>query len=74
MSETNRADIPHTAVINFTIAVHKVLKDGSLDPIPVSTDELNKYAIAPNASIKVDGVDRASCIDNIKKKLEKFNG
>ena len=36
MSETNRADIPHAAIINFTIAVHKVLKDGSLDPIPVS--------------------------------------
>ena len=74
MSETNRADIPHTAVINFTIAVHKVLKDGSLDPIPISTQELNKYEIAPKASIKIDGVDRASCINNIKKRLEKFNG
>ena len=74
MSETNRSDIPHTAVINFTIVVHKVLKDGSLDPIPVSVEELNKYGIAPKASIKIDGVDRASCIDNIKKRLEKFNG
>ena len=74
MSETNRADIPHTAVINFTIVVHKVLKDGSLDPIPVSMEELNKYGIAPKASIKIDGVDRASCIDNTKKRLEKFNG
>jgi hypothetical protein len=74
MSETNRADIPHAAIINFTITVHKVLKDGSLDPIPVSTQELNKYEIAPKASIKIDGVDRASCIDNIKKRLEKFNG
>lgn len=74
MSETDRADIPHMAIINFTIVVHKVLKDGSLDPIPVSTQELNKYQIAPKASIKIDGVDRASCIDNIKKRLEKFNG
>ena len=74
MSETNRADIPHTAVINFTIAVHKVLKDGSLDPIPVSVEELNRYGIAPHADIKIDGLDRASCMNNIKKRLEKFNG
>tara|TARA_R110000824_G_scaffold373162_1_gene563425 strand:- start:280 stop:504 length:225 start_codon:yes stop_codon:yes gene_type:complete len=74
MSETNRADIPHAAVINFTIAVHKILKDGSLDPTPVSTEELNRYGIGPHADIKIDGIDRAACIDKIKKKLEKLNG
>ena len=74
MSELNRSDIPHSAVIKIQIKVHQQLKDGSLNPKYLSVDELNKLGIAPCAEMRVDGFDKNSCIKNVLKKLEKLNG
>jgi len=74
MSNLKRADTPHTAVINIQIKIHKTFKDGSLDPIPMTSKELNKYGIGPCASMKIEGFDKISCIKKIKEKLEKLNG
>ena len=74
MSELKRADAPHTAVVKISISVHKQLKDGSIDPSAVPMSELNKHGIAPFADLIIDGFDKASCIKNTLKKLEKLNG
>ena len=50
MSELTRSDVPHSAVIRVQIKVHQQLKDGSLNPRYLSTDELNKLGIAPYAN------------------------
>jgi len=69
-----RADAPHTAVIKIQIRVHKTFKDGSLDPNPIKTDELNKYGIGPFADMKIEGFDKTDCIKKVKERLEKLNG
>jgi len=74
MNKPNRVDVPHTAVINVQIKVHKTLKDGSLDPIPLTSKELNRYGIGPCASMKIEGFDMISCIKKTKEKLEGLNG
>jgi len=74
MNKPNRTDVPHTAVINVQIKVHKTFKDGSLDPIPMTNKELNRYGIGTCASMKIEGFDKISCIKKIKEKLEKLNG
>tara|TARA_Y100001970_G_C13961514_1_gene713401 strand:+ start:649 stop:873 length:225 start_codon:yes stop_codon:yes gene_type:complete len=74
MSELKRSDTPHTAIVKISISVHKQLKDGSIDPTPVSTSDLNKCGIAPFADLRIDGFDKVSCIKNTLKRLEKLNG
>ena len=58
MSELKRSDTPHTAIVKISISVHKQLKDGSIDPTPVSTSDLNKCGIAPFADLRIDGFDK----------------
>jgi hypothetical protein len=65
----DRANLPHKAIIHIGIAVHEVLRNGDLDPIPASEEEL-----ASQAKIAIDGFDRADCIKKIKELLEKLDG
>ena len=74
MSELTRSDVPHSAVVRIQIKVHQQLKDGSLNPRYLSTDELNKLGIAPYAEMRIDGFDKNSCVKNVLNKLEKLNG
>ena len=46
MDKVDRSDQPHCAIINFSIAVHPVLKDGSLDPKPLTAEQLSSLGIA----------------------------
>ena len=58
----------------FQIKVHKVLREGGLDPVPVSDEELRKYGIDKFAAISIEGFDKADCIKKVKQKLEALNG
>ena len=71
---TNRANLPHKAIIHIGIAVHEVLRNGDLDPIPASEEELARYGIGRHAKMTVDGFNRADCIKKIKELLEKLDG
>jgi hypothetical protein len=68
----DRANLPHKAIIHIGIAVHEVLRNGDLDPIPASEEELARYDIGRQAKIAIDGFDRADCIKKIKELLEKL--
>jgi hypothetical protein len=72
MSE--RSNLPHKAIIGINIYVHEVLKNGDLDPIPASNEELARYNIGQSAKIAVSGFDRADCIKKVKEVLEKLDG
>lgn len=72
--KTERYQYPHTAVLKFQIKVHKVLREGGLDPVPVSDEELRKYGIDKFAVMSVSGFDKADCIKQVKQKLEALNG
>ncbi len=45
----DRANLPHKAIIHIGIAVHEVLRNGDLDPIPASEEELARYDIGRQA-------------------------
>ena len=74
MDKVDRSDQPHCAIINFSISVHPVLKDGSLDPKPLTSEQLSSLGIGSRAVVKVDGANKNLCIKNLTNKLEKFNG
>ncbi|MDC1324998.1 hypothetical protein N8257_00640 [Ulvibacter sp.] len=71
---TDRANLPHKAIIHIGIAVHEVLKNGDLDPIPASEEELSRYDLGRHAKMCINGFDRADCIKKIKELLEKLDG
>ncbi len=71
---TDRANLPHKAIIYIGVAVHEVLKNGDLDPIPASEEELSRYNLGRHARVAIDGFDRADCIKKVKELLEKLDG
>ena len=42
-SKNNRAESPHKAIVTFDIRIHEVMSDGTLYPMPVSKDEIQKH-------------------------------
>jgi len=70
----SKDECPHQATVTFNISVHKILDDGSLDPLPVREQELKKFGINTKAVLVLDGYDKANCIAKVKEKLEKLNG
>ncbi len=71
---TERSNLPHKAIVHINIYVHEVLKNGDLDPIPASNEELARYNIGQTAKLSVSGFDRSDCIKKVKELLEKLNG
>ena len=72
--KNNRAESPHKAIVTFDIRIHEVMSDGTLYPMPVSKEVIQKHGINNKAIIAVEGLNRADCIRKIKDKLERVNG
>lgn len=66
---------PHVGIIKFNIFVHKLLPDGSVDPLIVNCkDEFVNSKMASAGELHVTGYDKWNCIEKIKQKLESLNG
>lgn len=73
--EEVRKNKPHVALVEFTIKVHPMSADGTLDP-PVKTIELAKMGMNEAGVLQVRGasfVDAAKKLDKLLKELnEKY--
>ena len=64
---------PHVAVVKFNIFIHKMMSDGSIDPVSIVCPELfQNCQIAKQGELYVEGVDIWDCAAKVKKKLEKL--
>jgi hypothetical protein len=66
---------PHIGIIKFNIFIHKLLPDGSVDPILADCSSDFKDCKITNAGeLHVTGYDKLNCINKIKERLESLNG
>ncbi len=62
---------PHVGVVKFSIYVHRILPDGSIDPEVINCADLFKdHEISNQAEIYIEGYDKWNCVEKIKQKLE----
>lgn len=62
---------PHVGVVKFSIYVHRILPDGSIDPEIINCSDLFKdHQISNQAEIYIEGYDKWNCVEKIKQKLE----
>ena len=66
--------LPHIAIIKFSVFVHRMMPDGSIEPEPIDCSDLFKeFHMAKNAEIHVQGFDKWDCVEKIKQTLERTN-
>jgi hypothetical protein len=66
---------PHVGIVRFNIFIHKMLPDGSIDPVVVDCQgEFRDSKMASIGEFHVTGFDKWNCIEKVKKKLENLNG
>lgn len=66
---------PHVGIIRFNVFVHKMLHDGSIDPLIVDcSSEFKDCAMTNLGEIHVVGFDKYDCVKKIKERLEILNG
>jgi hypothetical protein len=62
---------PHTGIVKFNIYVHKILSDGTIDPVIVDCSDLFRdFEITNMGQIHVNGYDKWNCVQKIKSLLE----
>ena len=74
MSERKKVNTsPHVAIIKFSVFIHKMLPDGSIEPQVVDCSELFKDSEMTNkAQMYVQGFDKWDCVQKVKETLEKL--
>lgn len=66
---------PHVGIVKFNIFVHKLLPDGSIDPVLVDcANDFQNNKMASTGEFHVIGYDKWNCIEKVKQKLENLNG
>jgi hypothetical protein len=62
---------PHTGIIKFHVYVHKILPDGSIDPVIVDCSDLFRdFEMTNIGQIYVNGYDKWNCVQKVKALLE----
>lgn len=58
-------EAPHKAVILLNLEIHEIDHDGFCSGNIVSSSILNKYGLAPNILLNVDGLTQEECIHKV---------
>jgi len=70
----NRRECPHHATITVKIDIRKINEDGSLDHAILGNHLLKRYDMSTKAQWCTSAPTEASCINEVKQALERFNG
>ena len=65
---------PHIGIVKFHIYIHKLLADGSIDPMVIDCSDLFEgHKMTDLGEISIIGFDKWDCVKKVKEKLESLN-